>query len=307
MAKRLNNVLVGLFVIVLGLVWVGISLWLALGDYTVQYVTYRVYIDESVSGLYRDAPVKYRGVEVGKVSRIELNPDVPDQVQLTLDVVSTTPIRVDTVAELSVQGLTGIAFVDLKGGSVNSPLLERLEGQEYPVIKSAPSFFARLDTTGTELIANLNALANRLALLLDSESRKSIKELLANLDELSGTLAGRAGEIEQSIASAARILENSARASEQLQPMLVQVTETAASFQDMADKVAAASESLDRYVGDSGSGVRQFSQQTLPEVGILVSELRQLADSMRAVSDKIGNDPRALWYGRELEQPGPGE
>jgi len=307
MARRLNNILVGLFVIVLGLTWLGISLWLALGDYSVHYTTYRVYIDESVSGLYLDAPVKYRGVEVGKVTRIELNPDVPDQVQLTLAVVSSTPIRIDTVAELSVQGLTGIAFVDLKGGSVDTPLLEAAEDQEYPVIRSAPSFFARLDTSGTELVANLNAVADRLARLLDAESRESLKGLLANLDTLSGTLANRSDEIDRSVLNTARMLENGADASAKLQPLLEQATETAAAFENMAARVAAASDSLEHYVAGSGSGVEQFSQQTLPAMGSLISELRALADSLRTVSDKLADDPRALLYGNQLEAPGPGE
>jgi phospholipid/cholesterol/gamma-HCH transport system substrate-binding protein len=307
MARRLNNALVGLFVIVLGLIWLGISLWLALGDYSVQYTTYRVYIDESVSGLYLDAPVKYRGVEVGKVTHIELNPEVPDQVQLTLDVVSNTPIRIDTVAELSVQGLTGIAFVDLKGGSLDAPLLEAAKDQEYPVINSAPSFFARLDTSGTELVANVNVVANRLGRLLDAESGESIKGLLANLNTLSGTLAQRSAEIDQAVLDSARMLENGAAASAQLSRLLEQATTTAAAFENMANRVAAASDSLERYVAGSGSGVQQFSQQTLPELGSLVSELRVLADSLRAVSEKLAEDPRVLLYGNQLDAPGPGE
>jgi len=307
MAKRLNNALVGLFVITLGLTWLGISLWLALGDYSVQYTTYLVYMDESVSGLYRDAPVKYRGVEVGKVSRIKLNPEVPDQVQLTLSVVTGTPIRVDTVAELAVQGLTGIAFVDLKGGSLDAPLLEAGEGQQYPVIQSSPSFFTRLDMSGTELIANLNAIANRLARLLDARSSESIRHLLANLDTVTGALAARSDELNSSVASTARLLKNTADASEDLQPMITQVTATAASFQAMADKVGAASDSLQQYVGDRGSGVHQFSQQTLPELGALVSELRVLAEGLRVVSEKLADDPRVLLYGNQLEAPGPGE
>ena len=59
---------------------------------------------------------------------------------------------------LAVQGLTGIAFVELKGGSKSSPLLEEKEGDFYPVIRSGPSFFARLDITGTELVANMSKL-----------------------------------------------------------------------------------------------------------------------------------------------------
>lgn len=305
--RRVNHALVGLFVIVFGAAWVAITLWLALGDYSTHYRTYRVYLDESVAGLYLDAPVKYRGVEVGKVTRIELNPDVPDQVQLTLDVVSSTPIRVDTRAELVAQGLTGIAFVDLKGGSLESPLLEAATGEEYPVIKSSPSFFARLDMSGSELIANLNAIADRLVQLLDSRGRQSIMSILSDVSDITSTIAGRRKEIDQGMVNMAKLLDNAARASENLQPALAQASETAQAFRTMADKVSALSDGLNRYVSGSGPGVRQFSNQTLPEVGSLITELRALAESLRTVSGKLEEDPRVLLYGNQLEAPGPGE
>ncbi len=307
MGKRLNNAFVGVFVIVLGLVWVAITLWLALGDYSTQYTTYRVYLDESVSGLYRDAPVKYRGVDVGKVTGIELNPEIPDQVQLTLDVVSNTPIREDTLAELAVQGLTGIAFVDLKGGSLESPVLVAMDDQEYPVIRSAPSFFERLDMSSTELMGSINVLVNNLAKLLDAEGRQSLRQIIANIDTVTTTLAARKNELGQAVVDGARLMKNSAAASDRLEPLLAQLHETAQSFETMADKVAAASGSLNTYVDRSGSSVQQFSRQTLPEVGVLVSELRTLADTLKGVSEKFEDDPRALLYGNELETPGPGE
>ena len=307
MTSRLNYALVGLFVLVFGAAWVGISLWLTLGDYSTQYSVYRVYIDESVSGLYRDAPVKYRGVEVGKVTGIDLNPAVPDQVMLTLDVVSTTPIRENTVAELSVQGLTGIAFLELKGGTLDSPMLTAKPGEDYPVIPSLPSFFARLDMSGTELIANFNALANSLARLLDEDGRRSVREILANINTITAAIARREGEVEETLVSASRLMKNSADASKQLQPLLVTIDETAQSIDEMAIRIAGTSESLDRYIEGSGSGVQQFSRQTLPEFGSLVAELRRLANTLQNVGEKLEDDPRALLYGNELQQPGPGE
>jgi phospholipid/cholesterol/gamma-HCH transport system substrate-binding protein len=307
MGKRLSNALVGLFVIVLGLVWMGVTLWLALGDYRTQYTTYRVYLDESVSGLYLDAPVKYRGVDVGKVTGIALNPEVPDQVELTLDVASTTPIREDTLAELDVQGLTGIAFVELKGGSLEAPVLEAREGQEYPVIRSAPSFFERLDMSGTELMGNLNVLVSNLARLLDADGRQSLRQIIANVDAVTGTLAARKAEIGRMVADSAGMADSGARAAARLEPLLDQLEETARSFEVMADKVALASESINSYVVSSGSGVQAFSRQTLPELGALIGELRTLTDTLRGVSEKLEDDPRALLYGRELEVPGPGE
>ncbi|MGB5259219.1 MAG: MlaD family protein [Gammaproteobacteria bacterium] len=307
MRNRFNYALVGLFVLLLGGAWLVISLWLTLGDYSTQYITYRVYIDESVSGLYKDAPVKYRGVDVGKVTEIDLNPKVPDQVQLTLALKSATPIREDTLAELSVQGLTGIAFLELKGGTLDSPMLEAKKGQEYPVILSAPSFFARLDTSATELMANFNALANSLARLLDEDGRRSLHEILGNINTITAAIARRDDELEQVIVNTSRMMEGGAEAVEQLKPVLAQIDTTAQSVELMADNFTEVGDSLGRYIDSSGSGVQQFSQQTLPEFGAMITELRQLANTLQNLGETLEDDPRALLYGNKLQPPGPGE
>jgi phospholipid/cholesterol/gamma-HCH transport system substrate-binding protein len=307
MQRKINYAMVGLFVILLGAAWLAISLWLALGDFSVQYQTYRMYLDESVSGLYLDAPVKYRGVEIGKVSEIRLNPDVPGQVQLTFDIDSTVPIKEDTIAVLTVQGLTGIAFVDLTGGSLESPRLQAKEGATYPVIQTGPSFFSRLDTSGTELMANLNLLVHGLANVVDAGGEQTLREILENIRQVTAALAGRRSELEHGVRDAARLLESGALAAGRLPALLTQVEETAQAFGTMAASVGAASERINTYVERSGAGVQQFSQQTLPELGALISELRRLADTLQGIGSRLEGDPRVLLYGRDLEVPGPGE
>ena len=103
------------------------------------------------------------------------------------------------------------------------------------------------------------------------------------------------------------MLENSVDASEKLAPLLVQIDTTAQSIEAMAEQISLAGGSLNRYIDSSGSGVTQFSQQTLPELGSLVRELRRLANTLQHVGEKIEDDPRAILFGSELQQPGPGE
>jgi phospholipid/cholesterol/gamma-HCH transport system substrate-binding protein len=150
-------------------------------------------------------------------------------------------------------------------------------------------------------------MVSSLAKLMDAEGRSSLGDIITNIDTITTTLANRKQEIDQSLVNASRMLENGAAATERLEPLLAQLDETAQSFQKMADEVGAASVSMNRYVEGSGAGVQQFSQQTLPEVGVLISELRTLADSLRGISEQLEDDPRALLYGSALEAPGPGE
>ena len=112
--------------LVLGAALIGGVLWLASGgSFRQAYDVYRAYSDESVSGLNLNAPVKYNGVEVGKVQEIRLDPANPERVNLLFAIERGTPIKVDTVAVLKTQGLTGIAYVELSGGMMKRASLAR--------------------------------------------------------------------------------------------------------------------------------------------------------------------------------------
>jgi phospholipid/cholesterol/gamma-HCH transport system substrate-binding protein len=117
-----NYALIGGFVLGLGAVLVAILLWLASGGaWQQKYDVYRAVLDESVAGLNLNAPVKYNGVAVGKVQGIALDKANPARVNLLFAIEHGTPVKEDTIAVLKTQGLTGIAFVELNGGSPASP------------------------------------------------------------------------------------------------------------------------------------------------------------------------------------------
>ena len=146
MEEKVNFAVVGAFVLVLSAGLIGGVLWFSSGkSYRTVYDVYLTYMKESVSGLNLDAPVRYRGVEVGRVQKIALAPENVEQVQLMLAIERGTPVKMDTVAVLQTQGLTGLAFVELTGGSRDSPSLQKQAGEEYPVIEAAPSLIRRLD------------------------------------------------------------------------------------------------------------------------------------------------------------------
>ena len=165
MEPKVNYLVVGLFVAVLGATILAGILWLGKTDYRGAYERYEAYMRESVAGLSVDSTVKYRGVDVGRVREIALNPDNPEEVRLTLDISRGTPIKTDTIAVLETQGLTGLATINLTGGSREAPPLQALEGQAYPVIKTGPSLMFRLDDAISRLL-----------------SEKGLSKLLADLD-----------------------------------------------------------------------------------------------------------------------------
>lgn len=297
MEEKVNFVVVGIFVLVLSAALMGGVLWLSSGKtFRAAYDVYQTYMQDSVSGLNVNAPVRYRGVEVGHVQEIRLAPGNVEQVQLTLAIEQGVPVKVDTVAILKAQGLTGIAYVELTGGGRNSPPLKAQAGERYPVIGSGPSLMTRLDTAVTALLTNLNRTSENLNALLDENNRRAVKSTLADLAVLSRTLAARSPAIDAGLADAAHTLRNTARASDEL-PQLAKRIERMAD--ELARAGASASSTLD--------GAQQFTASTLPEVHQLVLELRELTASLRRVSEQLEQDPSVLLRGKPPAKPGPGE
>ena len=308
MEARVNFVVVGVFVIVLSTTLIAGVLWLSSGKYyRKSYDTYQTYMTESVSGLNVDAPVRYRGVDVGRVRKIVLAPGNVEQVQVTLDIDRGTPIKDDTLAVLQTQGLTGIAFVELTGGSRASPPLRAQPGEEFPAIKSGPSLMNRLETSLTTLMTGLTRTSDSLNAALDEGNRRALRKTLADFEILSRTLAARSATIDAALASAAKTMDNTARITDQLPRLLERVDRSADAFDRMTNQVGGAGTRAASMLDDSRTDVQRFTSETLPELQQLVADLRDLTATLRRVSGELEKDPSALVYGKPMPRRGPGE
>ena len=308
METKVNFAVVGAFVLLLGAALIGGVLWLSSEkSYRKAYDTYLVYMEESVSGLSPDAPVRYRGVQVGRVRRIALAPGNAEKVQLTLDIERGTPIKQSTVALLVTQGLTGIAHVNLTGGGRYSPALETPPGEDYPVIRTGPSLMVRLDAALTTLIANLTRTSEGLNAVLDEGNRASLKQTLANLERISGTLAARSAAIDSGVANAARTMENTARLSTELSGLVERIQRSAEAFDRMSNEGARAAASTASAVEGTRADLHQLTGETVPEARQLMAELRELTASLRRFSDDLERNPAMLVHGKSGAKPGPGE
>ena len=139
METRANYVIVGLFVVILTVGLFAFALWLEKTQFEVEVAYYDIYFVGPVTGLKKGSIVSYRGITVGTVDDIEIDPKNLERVIVTIDVKANTPIRRDTVASLEVQGIAGVPFILLSGGTEASPPLTTEKGQRYPVIASVPS------------------------------------------------------------------------------------------------------------------------------------------------------------------------
>lgn len=304
----MNYAVVGAFVLVLGAVLVAGVLWLASGGaLQKKYDLYLAIEDESVAGLNLNAPVKYHGVNVGKVRDIQLDPVNPERVRLIFAIERGTPIRQDTMAMLKTQGLTGIAYVELSGGARDAPPLLATAAHEYPVIRTKPSLSARLENVLTTVLAHLDSASSSINAVLSDENRAAFTSVLADTAAVMRTVAARKETLDAGIVSAARTFDNSARASAQLDPVIARIGRSADAVEKMGNEVARASSGAGQTVNEVGADVKRFTAETLPELERLLGELSVLSNSLRRLSEQTERNPAGLLFGRMPVPDGPGE
>jgi phospholipid/cholesterol/gamma-HCH transport system substrate-binding protein len=308
METKVNLGLVGAFVLTLGAALIGVVLWLASGSmWQKKYDLYLAVEEESVAGLNLNAPVKYNGVEIGKVHSITLDPQDPQRVNLLLAIAQGSPIKQDTVATLKAQGLTGIAYVELSGGARNAPALRVLPGAHYPVITTASSLSTRLENVLTRVLAKLDGTSNNLNAILSTENQHAFSSALADVARVAHTLALRGPTIDRAIGDAGSTLHDTASSAKQFTPALQGVTRGAAAVERMGNSFTKTSQSAAEVVGTLGADAQRIGNETLPELQQLLSDLGVLSASLRRLSEQTERSSTGLVFGRNTTRPGPGE
>ena len=273
METKANYVAVGAFVLACMLGLVITMLWLAGIQYSQEFAYYRTNFTGAVTGLGKGTTVRYNGIEVGRVDALRFDPNDPQIVIVTLQVQPHLGIRVDSVASIESQGLTGGSYVEITGGSKNAALLTRGDDQQYPVIKSKPSTLQQLATGAPELLAKLNTAADRLNGVLTKENQQAFSRILANLDESTSMLARRSGDIDTSIVN-----------------------------------FSEASKALPRTVADADASVKKFGQlsadtddfvkgEGLAQLAQLLADTRKLVVSLTVLTNELNRQPTKVLFG----------
>ena len=300
--------LVGAFVLVLGAGLMGVVLWLASGGaLQKRYDLYLAIETEPVAGLNLNAPVKYNGVDVGKVRTIQLDPANPEHVRLVFAIERGTPINQDTLAVLKTQGLTGIAYVELEGGGRESAPLRASAPGQYPEIRTKPSLSARLENVLTSVLAKLDQTSNNINAMLSDDNRAAFTHALSDIAAVSHTLAARKTTLDAGIASAAQTFDNGARVTAQLGPVIEQISRSAQAVERMGNEAALASTSAGKTVDSVGADVKRLTAETVPELQRLLGELSVLSNSLRRLSDQTERNPAGLLLGHSPVPEAPGE
>lgn len=307
MEERVGYAAAGLFVLVgLGLL-IAAGLWIGADLSRTEYQSYHAYMEESVSGLSRGALVSYRGVEVGRVEAIRLDRDNPQRVRLRLSIRADAPVRTDTVATLRTQGLTGIGYVELSGGTSGEPLRAR-PGEALPVIETRPSLLTRVDLVLTAALDAVTRLSTQLEALLGDESMgEALARTLESLDRLSGRVAENGERVERSLVHLEQMLASGADVSQRLPRTVAHLDRALIGVRDLTGEVSGTNELVRELLRGGSDDAGRALAETLPELRALIMELRDTSGELDGLAEDLSREPSSLLRGRAREPAGPGE
>lgn len=338
MNNKVNYGTVG-FLVLLGLslmIWFGY--WLLKPSNELEMQKYAIFFDESILGLNLDAPVKYKGISVGKISKLRINPKNSQQVEVIVNILKTTPIKTTTVAKLTSQGITGLSYINLNIGDNNASILMAKDGEEYPVIKTTPSLLIKLEKTFEDVSSSLSSTLNKTNIILGKENQQEIAQLFKNANKILG------GENQHDIT---KLLKNSnifiSKMNKLLDDKMIEdFHETINNFNDITKKLDKMMPQIEKFVDNSiewedkisnsfksitGSyvgiketmdhfrtalvrgdfNIKDISQEVIPTINSTMIEMQALMIKMQETLDQYERSPGDIIFKQEKIKKGPGE
>lgn len=282
-----------------------------------RFTTYQILTEDSVSGLIAGAPVEFHGVDVGRVTEVELTG--PSSVRILLDVENDAPVSKATVATITARGLatrgfTGYVYVLLENTGADTGPLTAAPGARYPRIPNTPSRSVNLDTAISQVNQNVQSLTELLQTMLDKDTIAAFQQAVGNLQQVTQMLA----ENQQRLST---IIANTEHASGRLGPLLDSSSDTANALRQVSQMLAGNQQRLNTIITNteqasgqlgplldaSSQSVNALQLQVLPEAYRTMATLNQLTNSMTRLTDKINHNPSVLLRGSAPPPLGPGE
>ncbi|MEO0399701.1 MAG: MlaD family protein [Pseudomonadota bacterium] len=295
METRANYVFIGtvvLAVIALAAMFVAIQ-----SRGSVSYDEYDIVFRERVSGLSRGAPVRFNGVQKGDVQELIIDRDNPSIVVARIRVESDTPVKTDTKAELELVGFTGLAVIQLVGGTASAELLKDVT-KGVPRLEADTSGFAAFLSGSGDIVA----AANR---LLSDDNTAAFGNILASLDVTTKAIADNDAAIRETVQNAAVFSKNLAEASDQLSSVTANLDkligedapetldETKRAIEDLQELLAG----LQSVVDENREPIAVFAEQGLAQVGPALAEVRRTFRTLDQVLREVDRDPRGYLLG----------
>lgn len=333
METRANHLLIGIFMLALVGAALVFILWLARYAGDREFAFYDIYFTDSVAGLGVGGDVRFNGIKVGEVAEIDIDRENPDRVRVSVRINQETPIRVDSVASLQLQGITGLSFVQISGGTRNAALVRYERGEPPPQIQSRPSEITQLLERAPELLLKGTNLLERATELVGPENQRLVTQILTDVASLTGQLAALGPEVQRIVknadqtsadfaaaaasvrATTQRVDQVAAEAERTLASardtiggvdtlVRTEVTEavrqakaTIAEFKTTAKGFSNAATTLEALIVENRGPIDEFMNDGLAQVTRFLSDARQLMASLNRLAGRLDEDPSRLLFG----------
>jgi len=214
METRANYATIGLFTLLVIALTFGFIYWLKRFDEVGTRAEVRLEFQGTVSGLAVGGFVYFNGIKVGVVTDLYFSPDDPETIVVIASVADSTPVKSDTRAEVGYNFLTGVAYVELFGGSAGKP--DILGGSQVATLQGGPSALtdaisgaSRLLGEAEQSIRQINEMVERIAPAMTAsiqnvetftsalaDNTTGVNEFLGNVSEMSRTVASLSSKLE---------------------------------------------------------------------------------------------------------------
>ena len=316
METRASYIAVGAFVVLLMLGLIGFVAWLTATGTTEADEVYIIDFTGSVTGLQIGSSVRYRGIPVGTVSDIRLNPDNFEEVRVTIQVRPDTPIVTDNVASLELQGITGGVYVLIGGGRQDSPRLMDQDRDDDlpPEIRSRPSTLEAVVQSIPEVLERVSTILDRANALLSDENVAAVSDVLGDLRDISDTIADRNAGLAAAVDRISALSVNLDGLVSEARVDLARLSDGAATTLDTAteaiDSVQVEIQALSRGLRTTSNQISQlldgvepgaveFANEGLYEFTLMISELRGLATVLSRVTEQFERNPAQFLLGEQ--------
>lgn len=302
METHARYLLVGLFSVVVTVALIVFVLWLGKLQLDREYREYDVRFHESVTGLSVGGLVQYHGIQVGEVRRLSLDPKDPREVRVRIRVGADTPIKTDTRAQLSYTGLTGVAVVEMFGGTPEAKRLHEVDTREIPEIESVPSTLSELMSGGSGAMHSAQEVMARIAEVLSDDNIKRVSATLDHLSAVSGNLRDDYPEVRASLADLRTLEQKLAKAADRTNELLAAVQSglesgpgqeqnMMADLRQTIDDIQTAAQSLKRVSDTGDRALNGLDAQARGDLAETLAALRETSENLARISRDFERAP----------------
>jgi phospholipid/cholesterol/gamma-HCH transport system substrate-binding protein len=309
METRAHYVAVGAFV--LAIIVLSFVAVLSLGrvEFAQELKRYYIFFKGSVTGLSKGSLVQYNGITVGRVVDVRVDPDDLEKIQITVEIDNNlVKIKTDARAFVDTNLLSGVATIQIRGGTREARDLEPEPGHRYPMIAAGSSVLQRVSETGPQLLDRLMVVVDNLNAVLSDQNRKAISDSLQNVRTITDSFVAPSKEVGELVANAnATVLEMTALVNHIDQSytgkggLKDQASQALNDFDRLAKNLVDTNRQLQQVLQENRPGLHAFTQSTLTQVSNLVSDMQRFIAGLTRFVASVERDPGRLLFGERRE------